>query len=163
MTLLSYPPSLSRSSFPSNTMSLHKWPSLLAMLSLCTQAHALLRFACSQLVIERFDPLVTPGIVSPHLHQIVGGNAFNISMDPALDLPSLSTCTTCTFTEDFSNYWTAVLFFRHANGTFERVPQIPEQMIGPANGGITVYYSQPQGGGKVTAFKKVCFELDSAV
>ncbi|KAJ3535585.1 hypothetical protein NMY22_g6420 [Coprinellus aureogranulatus] len=128
---------------------------LFSVLGLATlQVNALLRFACSQLVIERFDPLVTPGIVSPHLHQIVGGNAFNLSMDPSLDLPSLSTCTTCTFTEDFSNYWTAVLFFRHANGTFERVPQIPEQMIGPARGGITVYYSQPQGGGKVTAFKK---------
>jgi hypothetical protein len=34
------------------------------------------------------------------------------------------------------------------------VPQIPEQLIGPANGGITVYYSQPSNGAKVTAFKK---------
>jgi hypothetical protein len=53
---------------------------------------ALIRFPCSQLVTERFDPsalvlstvtsyqltslltsLVTPGVVSPHLHQIVGG------------------------------------------------------------------------------------------
>lgn len=32
-----------------------------------------LRFPCSQLVTERLDPLVTPGQVSPHLHQIVGG------------------------------------------------------------------------------------------
>ncbi|TEB26175.1 hypothetical protein FA13DRAFT_1795817 [Coprinellus micaceus] len=37
--------------------------------------HGLIRFPCSQLVTERFDPLVTPGQVSPHLHQIVGGNA----------------------------------------------------------------------------------------
>ncbi|KAF9522183.1 hypothetical protein CPB83DRAFT_777475 [Crepidotus variabilis] len=36
-------------------------------------ANALIRFGCSQLVTERFDPLVTPGQVSPHLHQIVGG------------------------------------------------------------------------------------------
>ncbi|KAF6747293.1 hypothetical protein DFP72DRAFT_821992 [Ephemerocybe angulata] len=35
--------------------------------------HAFIRFPCSQLVTERFDPLVTPGQVSPHLHQIVGG------------------------------------------------------------------------------------------
>lgn len=35
---------------------------------------ALLRFSCSQLVVERLDPLVNPGIVgSPHLHQIIGG------------------------------------------------------------------------------------------
>jgi hypothetical protein len=35
----------------------------------------LLRFACSQLVVERTDPLVNPGMkYTPHLHQIVGGN-----------------------------------------------------------------------------------------
>lgn len=119
-----------------------------------TAVHGLLRFGCSQLVIERFDPLVTPGIVSPHVHQIVGGNAFDISMDLSNDLPALSTCTTCTFTEDFSNYWTAILYFRHGNGTFERVPQIPEHLIGPANGGVTLYYIQPPGASKVTAFPK---------
>lgn len=40
-----------------------------------------LRFGCSQLVIERIDPLVTPGAnPSPHTHQIVGGNSFNTSV-----------------------------------------------------------------------------------
>jgi hypothetical protein len=39
------------------------------------------RFACSQLVIERADPLVNPGVAgSPHTHQIVGGNAFNLTV-----------------------------------------------------------------------------------
>ncbi|KAH6904347.1 hypothetical protein BKA70DRAFT_1432096 [Coprinopsis sp. MPI-PUGE-AT-0042] len=38
-------------------------------------AEATIRFGCSQLVTERFDPLVTPGQVSSHLHQIIGGNA----------------------------------------------------------------------------------------
>lgn len=60
--------------------------------------------------------LVNPGqIPSPHLHQVVGGNAFNVTMDPDQhDLPTTATCTSCTPTEDFSNYWTAVLFFRYA-------------------------------------------------
>lgn len=41
----------------------------------------LLRFACSQLVIERTDPLVNPGLSpSPHTHQIVGGNSFNVTV-----------------------------------------------------------------------------------
>ncbi|KAL1837981.1 hypothetical protein VTJ49DRAFT_3170 [Mycothermus thermophilus] len=97
----------------------------------------MLRFQCSQLVVERLDPLVNPGqIPSVHLHQIVGGNAFNASMDPALDLPALSTCTSCTFSEDFSNYWTAVLFFRARNGTYKRV-----------------YYIPPRDGSKTTAFR----------
>lgn len=33
----------------------------------------MLRFSCSQLVVERLDPLVNPGMnPSPHVHQIVG-------------------------------------------------------------------------------------------
>lgn len=69
----------------------------------------MLRFQCNQLVVERLDPLVTPGLVpSPHLHQIVGGDSFNASLDAAThDLPGLSACTSCTFAEDLSNYWTA--------------------------------------------------------
>ncbi|KAL0950420.1 hypothetical protein HGRIS_010373 [Hohenbuehelia grisea] len=129
-------------------------PALLGVALAASGAHALLRFACSQLVLERFDPLLNPGQVSPHLHQIVGGNAFNISMDLQNDLPSISSCTTCTFSEDFSNYWTAVLYFQHQNGSFKRVPQLPGQLLGNANGGMTVYYLQPGNGQKVTAFKK---------
>ncbi len=87
----------------------------------------MIRFSCSQLVVGRMDPLVNPGAsLSPHVHQVVGGNSFNISMDPAAhDLVKDSTCTSCTFSEDFSNYWTAVLYFRARNGTYKRVRQFP--------------------------------------
>jgi hypothetical protein len=120
-----------------------KW-SVLAQLSVIAPfAHALLRFPCSQLVTQRFDPLVTPGKISPHVHQIIGGNAFNLTMDPSNDLPALSTCTTCRFKEDFSNYWTAVLYFKHRNGSFIRVPQFENAVTGAPNGGMTVYYIQP--------------------
>ncbi|KAI0000588.1 hypothetical protein F4779DRAFT_147410 [Xylariaceae sp. FL0662B] len=119
------------------------------------QGYEMMRFSCSQLVVDRLDPLVNPGsIPSPHLHQIVGGNSFNASMDPAThDLPTGSTCTSCTFTEDFSNYWTAVLYFRARNGTYKRVPQfVSEGLV--ADGGITVYYIPSfDQGVKVTAFK----------
>ncbi|KAJ4287940.1 hypothetical protein N0V90_011955 [Kalmusia sp. IMI 367209] len=115
----------------------------------------MMRFECNQLVVDRLDPLVNPGVVpSPHLHQIVGGNSFNASMDPKThDLPSQSTCTSCTFSEDFSNYWTAVLYFRGRNGTFKRVPQFVSEGL-KGNGGITVYYI-PDAKNKmnVTAFK----------
>ncbi|KAH8728335.1 hypothetical protein GQ44DRAFT_737584 [Phaeosphaeriaceae sp. PMI808] len=87
---------------------------------------AMMRFQCSQLVFDRIDPLVQPGLLpSTHMHQIVGGNAFNVSMPP-IDLdPSLqATCTTCDFSEDLSNYWTANLYFKARNGTFKRVPQM---------------------------------------
>ncbi|KAI1818156.1 hypothetical protein GGS20DRAFT_574457 [Poronia punctata] len=119
------------------------------------QTMPMLRFQCSQLVVERLDPLVNPGLLpSPHVHQIVGGNSFNASMDPAThDLPSSSTCTSCTFSEDFSNYWTAVLYFRARNGTYRRVPQFVSEGL-RADGGITVYYiPSPDAEEKVTAFK----------
>lgn len=64
------------------------------------QAH-MMRFACSQLTVERLDPLVNPGVVgSPHTHQIVGGNSFRAEMKPLEhDLVERSTCTSCTFSE----------------------------------------------------------------
>lgn len=118
---------------------------------------AMMRFQCSQLVIERLDPLVNPGMEqSTHLHQIVGGNSFNATMTPVEhDPPTLSTCTTCSFSEDFSNYWTANVYFRAKNGSFKRVPQMVNLGL-RGEGGVTVYYIPPYDGKtKVTAFKPV--------
>jgi len=133
-----------------------KWSALAAaLLAQGATAQQMIRFGCSQLVIERLDPLVNPGSIgSPHMHQIVGGNSFNASMYPENhDLVKDSTCTSCTFSEDFSNYWTAVLYFQARNGTFRRVPQFANVGL-RAVGGITVYYIPPYDGRTtVTAFK----------
>ncbi|KAM7189662.1 protein of unknown function (DUF1996) domain containing protein [Rhypophila sp. PSN 637] len=121
-----------------------------------------LRFACSQLVIERADPLVNPGMApTPHMHQIVGGDSFNITMDPeTIDPPKTSKCTSCKMSEDFSNYWTASIYFQSPeNGTFKRIPQMANgRLNGTAmeqEGGITVYYMRPFSGTnkKTTVFK----------
>jgi len=129
---------------------------VIALVAQHVTAQSMLRFACSQLVVERTDPLVDPGKkFTSHLHQIVGGNSFNLTMDPATHDPAaLSTCTSCSFAEDLSNYWTAVLFFKNRNGSFIRVPQVGNG--GPQGrlinkGGLDVYYI-PRG--EVTAFKK---------
>ncbi|KAK1752274.1 hypothetical protein QBC47DRAFT_454347 [Echria macrotheca] len=112
----------------------------------------MLRFGCSQVVIERLDPLVNPGMSpSTHMHQIVGGNAFAATM-PETDISKLATCTTCHFTQDLSNYWTANLYFKARNGSFKRVPQIANQFNDGDNAGITIYYTSP-GPGLTTAFK----------
>ncbi|RYP56037.1 hypothetical protein DL771_012178 [Monosporascus sp. 5C6A] len=127
---------------------------LAAAAATLAQAQQMLRFSCSQLVIERLDPLVTPGEPqSPHLHQIGGGNSFRADM-PALDYDPVaeSTCTSCTFAEDFSNYWTANLFFRARNGSLLRVPQMVNMGL-KAHGGLTIYYIPPYDGrSNVTAF-----------
>lgn len=45
-----------------------------ASLAIAAPAHALIRFGCAQLVVQRLDPLVNPGMnPSAHLHQIIGG------------------------------------------------------------------------------------------
>lgn len=139
---------------------MHQWASLAAAVALLANGAAaqnMLRFACSQLVVDRVDPLVNPGIrYTPHLHQIVGGNSFNLTMTPVdYDLAKRSSCTSCSFTQDKSNYWTAVMFFKAKNGTYQRVPQVgnggPQGRL-ENKGGLDVYYIPS---GKVTAFKPV--------
>jgi hypothetical protein len=87
----------------------------------------MLRFGCSQISIDRVDPLVNPSAIpSPHMHQIIGGNAFNASI-PSTDVAGLASCTSCNYADDFSNYWTANMYFKARNGTYKRVPQIPNR------------------------------------
>jgi hypothetical protein len=72
-------------------------------------------------------------------------NSFTPSMTPVEhDLAKLSNCTTCQPSEDFSNYWTASLYFRARNGTFKRVPQRGNAGFEGQKGGMTVYYMQNQ-------------------
>jgi len=118
-------------------------------------AQELMRFGCSQLTFDRIDPLVNPEQVpATHVHQIIGGNSFNASMNPSSHDPStLSTCTSCTYSEDFSNYWTASAYFKAKNGSYKRVPQVTNLGLG-VKGGMTVYYIRGyQSAAKVTAFK----------
>ncbi|KAI0172124.1 hypothetical protein GGR52DRAFT_549097 [Hypoxylon sp. FL1284] len=127
-----------------------------ALFGAYASAQNMLRFGCSQLTIERADPLVSPGQnPAPHTHQIIGGNSFNVTMTPVdYDLPTQSTCTSCTYSEDFSNYWTASLYFKSPeNGTFQRVKQFANFGI-QQDGGMTVYYMPySMVNGKVTAFQ----------
>ncbi|KAF1978967.1 hypothetical protein BU23DRAFT_577165 [Bimuria novae-zelandiae CBS 107.79] len=104
---------------------------LFSKLAFIAPASAMLRFSCSTLVTDRIDP---------------GGNALNTTMDPDNELPDIATCTSCQFTEDFSNYWTAVMFFKARNGTYKRVPTFANEYLEPANGGITMYYIAPYDG-----------------
>lgn len=136
-----------------------------ALLAQSVAGQNMLRFACSQLVVDRVDPLVNPGMLySPHLHQIVGGNSFNITMDPEThDLVGQSTCTSCSFVEDLSNYWTAVMFFKSNDGRYHRVPQIGNG--GPQgklinDGGLAIYYIPS---GQTTAFAPVSLATGDVV
>jgi hypothetical protein len=73
-----------------------------------------------------------------------------------VDIPTQATCTTCTFADDFSNYWTAVIYFRARNGSFRRVEMTPNVGFEQATGGMTIYYTAAiSGKSTVTAFKPV--------
>lgn len=86
-----------------------------------------------------------------------------MKMDPAdIDPPKQSTCTSCIYKEDTSNYWTASIYFKSPeNGTFKRVPQMANgRMNGTLleqEGGLTIYYMRPFRGSskKTTAMKPV--------
>ncbi|KAI0411858.1 hypothetical protein F5X98DRAFT_383196 [Xylaria grammica] len=110
-------------------------------LALVAPVQAGLRFGCSSLTIQRLDPVVEPGQTpSAHVHHIVGGNAFNASMTG--DVGERGTCTTCEMAEDFSNYWTAVLY-HPTNGSYHRVPvKNNAALAAGTTGGMTIYYTQ---------------------
>jgi hypothetical protein len=141
--------------------------------SVSTRTHYHLEVGC--IACTHDHRLVNPGVTpSPHIHQVspthrthhdlqtyadenstpqvVGGNAFAASI-ASTDVSQISNCTTCTFSQDRSNYWTANMYFRARNGTYKRVPQIPNRYLDGEAGGMTIYYTSPYDGAAVTAFK----------
>lgn len=48
------------------------------------------------------------------------------------------------------------MYFKARNGTYKRVPQIPNRYLDGETGGMTVYYTSPYDNSKPTAFKPVC-------
>ncbi|KAI1799599.1 WSC-domain-containing protein [Daldinia bambusicola] len=91
-------------------------------------ADAYWRMSCSLIQTGRLDPNISPGVVSPHVHKVSGASNFGLS-NTYEDLIS-SQCTSCEIQDDKSIYWTPQLYYQHANGSFEEVP----------NGGTVVYY-----------------------
>lgn len=78
--------------------------------------------------IERVDPLLAAGQVSNHVHAVVGGNAFQATMDFATT--QNSTCSTNPVRDDLSNYWMPALYFKDPkDGSFTRVPEVPQHKI----------------------------------
>ncbi|GAB7340271.1 hypothetical protein MBLNU457_6733t1 [Dothideomycetes sp. NU457] len=105
------------------------------------------RMPCgSRLLDQRMDPIIFPGIVSPHVHQLVGGNGLGYTEN--FDTARESTCSSCPITADLSNYWTPTLYYQYQNGSFVKVPQVGD---GSGNlGGMNVYYLQRGPGSEVT-------------
>ncbi|KAF4595452.1 WSC domain-containing protein [Ophiocordyceps camponoti-floridani] len=74
---------------------------------------------CKALTIQRGDPIVFPGIPSPHVHTVVGGTAF--ALTESNDDAKASKATTCDKVLDNSNYWQPQLYHQRRDGKFELV------------------------------------------
>ncbi|CAD6582987.1 MAG: hypothetical protein ASARMPRED_001123 [Alectoria sarmentosa] len=101
---------------------------LLSLGSLTGLSDAFWRMSCSIIQTGRIDPIVSPGEVASHVHKISG--ASNIGRSSTYESLQSSSCTSCEINKDLSAYWTPLLYYEHANGSFEEVP----------NGGMAVYY-----------------------
>lgn len=78
--------------------------SLAAVLgTLATQTQGYFILSHKILETTRFDPVITPGQVSPHLHTIAGGSSFSSDVEYAT--MQTSACTTAPVSVDKSNYW----------------------------------------------------------
>ncbi|KAK1926900.1 hypothetical protein DB88DRAFT_536906 [Papiliotrema laurentii] len=68
------------------------------------------------LVRTRLDPIVLPGQVSSHVHNIVGSSAFSENLD--FDKARSGKCSTSFIQADMSNYWVPQLYYKYKNGTY---------------------------------------------
>jgi hypothetical protein len=94
------------------------------------------------LISTRLDPIVQPGVASTHLHNILGGNRFNATYDPAFLLSS--TCTTSPVAVDKSSYWAPAMYFMNKTTnpmTYTRIAS-----------GFNIYYLPRGDSGQVKAF-----------
>jgi len=97
--------------------------STLSILAALGGANAFWRMECrGRAGMARIDPLMAPGRASQHAHAIHGSSGFHESATYE-DLMA-GDCTSCAVKEDMSAYWAPGMYFRHANGSFELVPQV---------------------------------------
>jgi hypothetical protein len=69
------------------------------------------RTTCGLLTDVRYDPIVSPGKVSAHVHSVYGSTAFGPTVATG-DLQS-AVGTTCNYPQAKSVYWAPALYFRH--------------------------------------------------
>lgn len=74
---------------------------------------------CQPLTIQRGDPIVFPGQISPHVHVVTGGTAFQLNQPNEVAVGAKA--TTCDKILDKSNYWQPQLYHQRRDGKFELV------------------------------------------
>jgi hypothetical protein len=72
------------------------------------------------LVLQRMDPIVSPGQVSGHVHVFQGSSG--LAPTSTYDDIFGGKCSTMGTQEDKSNYWVAQVYGKNANGTLSPLP-----------------------------------------
>jgi len=92
------------------------------------EASGFWRTDCGRIETGRIDPIVSPGKVSSHVHNVAG--AYNFDENSTYTSLTNSPCTSCEIGPDKSAYWTPLLYYQFPNGSFVDVP----------NSGMIAYY-----------------------
>lgn len=92
---------------------------ILTTFALLSVAAAEFTVNCLPLTIQRGDPIVFPGQISPHVHVVTGGTAFQFTQPNEVAVGAKA--TTCDKILDNSNYWQPQLYHMRKDGTFELV------------------------------------------
>ncbi|OJD34328.1 wsc domain protein [Diplodia corticola] len=92
------------------------------------------------IVRERIDPVMDPGLVSDHLHRVVGGSGINFTMNEALT--RRAGCSSCIVVQDKSNYLVPQLY------SYEST------LLGPVytlveDGSVNITYTQIRNDGEI--------------
>lgn len=84
-----------------------------------SQTFAVMRFNGDEIFDGRVDPIVNPGVESPHVHTVFGGS--NFAVDATGESMAQSSCTSAKVKGDKSAYWMPRVYFQDESG-FEPVP-----------------------------------------
>ncbi|KAJ3535098.1 hypothetical protein NMY22_g6633 [Coprinellus aureogranulatus] len=71
------------------------------------------------LTTQRIDPILKPGQVGTHVHDVLGGSNFGLNL--STERLRRSECTSIPIAEDKSSYWYPRMYFWWRNGSFTSV------------------------------------------
>jgi hypothetical protein len=100
-------------------MAPYRFIQALSSFALLQTATAEFTVNCAPLTIQRGDPIVYPGQISPHVHIVTGGTAFQLNQPNEVAIGAKA--TTCDKVLDNSNYWQPQLYHQRKDGKFELV------------------------------------------
>ena len=72
------------------------------------------------LLIQRMDPIVSPGQVSSHVHVFQGSSG--LAPNSTYDIINGGKCSTMGTQHDKSNYWVSQIYGKNANCTLSPLP-----------------------------------------